>query len=96
MGNEAEPIGMTSRQRLQAALEHKPVDKLCFDLGAGGQTGKEGWRRLFHLADANVQVFASLYPVASAVLYPEDPVGLVEHLVVVRRGYYSHTVIVAQ
>ena len=32
---------MTSRQRLQRTLEHKPVDKLCFDLGAGGQTGME-------------------------------------------------------
>ena len=30
---------MTSRQRLQAALEHKPVDRLCVDFGAGGQTG---------------------------------------------------------
>ena len=30
---------MTSRQRLQAALEHRPVDKLCVDFGAGGQTG---------------------------------------------------------
>jgi hypothetical protein len=30
---------LTSRQRLQRTLEHKPVDKLCFDLGAGGQTG---------------------------------------------------------
>jgi len=39
MGNEAEQIGMTSRQRLQAAMEHKLADRLCFDLGAGGQTG---------------------------------------------------------
>ena len=39
MENEMEPLEMTSRQRLQNALEHKPVDKLCFDLGAGGQTG---------------------------------------------------------
>jgi S1-C subfamily serine protease len=30
---------MTSRQRLQNALERKPVDKLCFDLGSGQQTG---------------------------------------------------------
>ncbi|MHC5001480.1 MAG: uroporphyrinogen decarboxylase family protein, partial [Planctomycetota bacterium] len=30
---------MTPRQRLQAALEHRPVDKLCVDFGAGGQTG---------------------------------------------------------
>lgn len=30
---------MTSRERLQATLEHKPVDKLCVDFGAGGQTG---------------------------------------------------------
>jgi hypothetical protein len=39
MDNEAGLTGMTSRQRLQAALEHKAVDGLCFDLGAGGQTG---------------------------------------------------------
>ena len=32
-------ISMTSRQRLHAALNHKPVDKLCVDFGAGGQTG---------------------------------------------------------
>lgn len=31
--------GLSSRQRLQAALEHKPVDRLCVDIGAGGQTG---------------------------------------------------------
>jgi len=30
---------MTSRERLQAALDHKPVDRLCVDFGAGGQTG---------------------------------------------------------
>ena len=30
---------MTPRQRLQAALEHKPVDRVCVDFGAGGQTG---------------------------------------------------------
>jgi hypothetical protein len=30
---------MTSRQRLQAALNHKPVDRVCVDFGAGGQTG---------------------------------------------------------
>jgi len=30
---------MTPRQRLQATLDHKPVDKLCVDIGAGGQTG---------------------------------------------------------
>jgi len=30
---------MTSRERLQAALSHQPVDRLCVDLGAGGQTG---------------------------------------------------------
>ena len=30
---------MTPRQRLAATLEHKPVDKLCVDFGAGGQTG---------------------------------------------------------
>ena len=30
---------MTSRQRLGAASEHKPTDKLCVDFGAGGQTG---------------------------------------------------------
>ena len=36
---EMKPCEMTSRQRLQNSLEHKPVDKLCLDLGAGGQTG---------------------------------------------------------
>lgn len=30
---------LTSRRRLQAALEHRPVDKLCVDFGAGAQTG---------------------------------------------------------
>lgn len=30
---------MTSRERLQATLDHKPVDRLCVDFGAGGQTG---------------------------------------------------------
>ncbi len=30
---------MTSRQRLQAALDHRQTDKVCVDLGAGGQTG---------------------------------------------------------
>lgn len=30
---------MTSRERLQATLEHRPVDWLCVDMGAGGQTG---------------------------------------------------------
>jgi hypothetical protein len=30
---------MTSRERLQATLDHKPVDRLCVDLGAGAQTG---------------------------------------------------------
>ena len=30
---------MTSRDRLDAALNHKPVDRLCVDFGAGGQTG---------------------------------------------------------
>lgn len=30
---------MIPRQRLQAALEHKPVDRVCVDFGAGGQTG---------------------------------------------------------
>lgn len=30
---------MTSRERLQAALNHQPVDRLCVDFGAGGQTG---------------------------------------------------------
>ena len=39
MGNIAETTKMTSRQRLQRTLEHKPVDRFCFDLGAGGQTG---------------------------------------------------------
>jgi hypothetical protein len=30
---------MTSRQRLAATLNHEPVDRLCVDIGAGGQTG---------------------------------------------------------
>lgn len=30
---------MNPRQRLQATLEHKPVDHVCVDFGAGGQTG---------------------------------------------------------
>ncbi|MBN2209985.1 MAG: hypothetical protein JW709_01200 [Sedimentisphaerales bacterium] len=30
---------MTSRQRLTATLNHKPVDRVCVDFGAGGQTG---------------------------------------------------------
>jgi len=30
---------MTPRERLQAVLEHRPVDRLCVDFGAGGQTG---------------------------------------------------------
>jgi len=30
---------MTPRERLQATLNHKPVDRLCVDMGAGGQTG---------------------------------------------------------
>ncbi|MBI9017721.1 MAG: methyltransferase [Phycisphaerae bacterium] len=30
---------MTPRQRLNAALNHQPTDKLCVDFGAGGQTG---------------------------------------------------------
>ena len=29
----------TSRQRLQAVLDRRPVDRLCVDFGAGGQTG---------------------------------------------------------
>jgi len=33
------PGQMTSRQRLKAALDHKPVDRLCVDFGAGAQTG---------------------------------------------------------
>jgi len=32
-------MSMTSRQRLQAAINHEAVDKLCVDFGAGGQTG---------------------------------------------------------
>ena len=32
-------MSMTSRQRLQAVLDHKTPDRLCVDLGAGGQTG---------------------------------------------------------
>jgi len=30
---------MTSRERLQATLEHRPADRVCVDFGAGGQTG---------------------------------------------------------
>ncbi len=30
---------MTPRERLNAALNHQPVDRLCADFGAGGQTG---------------------------------------------------------
>ena len=30
---------LTPRQRLQAVLDRKPVDRLCVDFGAGGQTG---------------------------------------------------------
>ncbi len=30
---------MNSRQRLIATLEHRPVDRICVDFGAGGQTG---------------------------------------------------------
>ena len=30
---------MTSRQRLEAVINHKPVDRVCVDFGAGGQTG---------------------------------------------------------
>ncbi len=30
---------MNSRQRLQATLNHQPVDRICVDFGAGGQTG---------------------------------------------------------
>ncbi len=30
---------MTSRQRLEEVLNHRPVDRLCVDFGAGGQTG---------------------------------------------------------
>ena len=33
------PPKLTSRQRLQAVLDRKPVDRLCVDFGAGGQTG---------------------------------------------------------
>ncbi len=39
MSNETKLTKLSSRQRLQRTLEHKPVDQLCFDLGAGGQTG---------------------------------------------------------
>jgi hypothetical protein len=39
MDSKIKPTKMTSRQRLQRALEHQPVDKLCVDFGAGGQTG---------------------------------------------------------
>ncbi len=30
---------MTSRERLQATLNHREPDRLCVDFGAGGQTG---------------------------------------------------------
>lgn len=30
---------MTPRERLNAALNHRPADRLCVDFGAGGQTG---------------------------------------------------------
>ncbi len=30
---------MTPRERLNAVLNHQPVDRLCVDFGAGGQTG---------------------------------------------------------
>lgn len=33
------PKVLTSRQRLQAVLEHRTPDKVCVDFGAGGQTG---------------------------------------------------------
>lgn len=36
---QADANKMSSRQRLQAVLERKPVDRLCVDIGAGGQTG---------------------------------------------------------
>jgi len=40
MTTENTQVGpMTPRERLAATLEHKPVDKLCVDFGAGGQTG---------------------------------------------------------
>ncbi len=44
---------MTSRQRLSAALNHQPCDRLCVDLGAGGQTGI-GVCALHHLRRAVV------------------------------------------
>ncbi len=37
--NKKKPKNMTSRERLRAALNHKPVDRVCVDFGAGGQTG---------------------------------------------------------
>ncbi len=42
---------MTSRERLQAALDHDPCDRLCVDLGAGNQTGI-GVCALHHLRQA--------------------------------------------
>lgn len=30
---------LSSRQRLRAVLDHQPADRLCVDVGAGGQTG---------------------------------------------------------
>ena len=51
---------MTSRQRLQAALDHKPVDRVCVDFGAGGQTGMGAGAvyrlRKAILGDANYRV----------------------------------------
>jgi hypothetical protein len=32
-------MAMTARQRLQATLNHEPVDRLCVDFGAGATTG---------------------------------------------------------
>ena len=35
----SEQSSMSPRERLDAAMNHRPVDKLCVDIGAGGQTG---------------------------------------------------------
>lgn len=39
MAKQPKTTSLSSRQRLQAVLEHKIPDRLCVDFGAGGQTG---------------------------------------------------------
>ena len=38
-GRANERLSLTSRQRLDAAINFRPVDRVCVDFGAGGQTG---------------------------------------------------------